>query len=107
MEINLGSAEQGEAKISNELLEIWGITKEELNVTAIANEKLYNPFIVKPMDLIMKELICNDNTPDESEEFEIIEEEGIDNYPDHLPRLYVLLNKKRSKAAVGIMDMEI
>lgn len=78
--------------VSNDLLDKWEITTEELFEQAMTNMKFICPAELKSMNETMVELLLNDDNVDDDTRSDILKhlEEDDTNYP-----MYVLTNTKK------------
>lgn len=89
--------------VSNDLLDKWEITTEELFEQAMTNMKLICPAELKSMNETMVELLLNDDSVDDDTRSDILKhlEEDDTNYP-----MYVLTNTKKMYGAAAFLYEE-
>lgn len=107
LELHIESIGDVDCKIDNKLIELWGITSNQLDETATENEKLYAPFYLEPLDSIIREFSISSDMSDMQAHTDVGAEALECRCPKGISQVYILSNKKRNRAAVGIVNVEI
>lgn len=89
----------GTIRITNDHIEQWGITCDELKELAYNNTNRLFPPIIRPMDEVIKELLYDDDTDNEIFDYEDLDG---DTYP-----MYILTNEKGINGASSLVYKDV
>jgi len=96
-----GSSGIGTMKVKNEMLERWGISKEELYSRAISNVQKYDAPVLAPMSEMVFEL----STGSDSDTNLLVNPERISDYENEA--MFVLTNESRHHGTAALVCPEV
>lgn len=93
--------------ITNELMEVYGVTKEELYTKAMENMERLSPTVFLPLGEMVIDVMTEDFGRNEGVSQEEAKEYVKDMIPTGGPNVYCLTNQYKMNGAVGIMSERI
>ena len=100
--VYLGNIEdgQGTITITNEHMELWGVTPEQIHNHAMENTRELLPITVQPMNEVMRELFVEEKLPDETVEM------MFPKMPD-AQQMYVVSNRQKINGAASMLYEDV
>ncbi len=97
----------GTVRITNEHMQLWGITAENLRELAISNTERLFPAMIRSMEEVLLGIL-KDTAPYEAEEMlQLFSQEGSEGGKQVRPRMYVLTNKKGINGASCLLYKDV
>ena len=97
----------GSLMITNELMEVYGVTKEKLHTQAMENMERLSPPVFLPLGEMIVDVMTEDFGRNEGVSQEEAKEYVKDMIPTGGPNVYCLTNQYKMNGAVGIMSESI
>lgn len=97
----------GSLMITNELMEVYGVTKEKLHTQAMENMERLSPTVFLPLGEMIVDVMTEDFGRNEGVSQEEAKEYVKDMIPTGGPNVYCLTNQYKMNGAVGIMSESI
>ena len=97
----------GSLMITNELMEVYGVTKEKLHTQAMENMGRLSPPVFLPLGEMIVDVMTEDFGRNEGVSQEEAKEYVKDMIPTGGPNVYCLTNQYKMNGAVGIMSESI
>lgn len=97
----------GSLMITNELMEVYGVTKEKLHTQAMENMDRLSPPVFLPLGEMIVDVMTEDFGRNEGVSQEEAKEYVKDMIPTGGPNVYCLTNQYKMNGAVGIMSESI
>lgn len=97
----------GSLMITNELMEVYGVTKEKLHTQAMENMERLSPTVCEPLENVMVEVSASQLSEQEGISFEEAKEHVREMLPPGGTEIYCLSNESKLNGAVSIISENV
>lgn len=97
----------GSLMITNELMEVYGVTKEKLHTQAMENMERLSPSVCEPLENVMVEVSASQLSEQEGISFEEAKEHVREMLPPGGTEIYCLSNESKLNGAVSIISEKV